>query len=333
VINLLGQISVVGLISLIVVLLILTALIVAIFVLVPIKLWFKALTNGARISMVKLAGLKQRNIDLQELVDCYITVKKAGLFIDLDELLTHMTSGGNIKQVASALILADSAKIEVSIDLIKAIDLSGKNVCEEIKNSITPKVIETNEILAVAQDNVELKIKAKVTIKSLLNKIVGGTGEDTILAKVSEGIVSCVSGMGSHTEVMQNPDVVSKAVLLKGVDNKSAYKVISIEISSIEIGRNLNTIMQIEQVELERRRANARAEELKAQAVLQEQKIRCEVENKKIEKLKAEAEVPKAMLKAFEDGKFNIMDYYKMQNIIADTNMRKAWSKAGEDDE
>lgn len=331
-VNLLGSVSLIGWIFIVLFALIIIGLVVAIILLVPLKLWFKALTNGAKISMVKLAGLKQRKIDLNPIVDGFIAVKKAGLYIDIDEIETHLTAGGDINKVINALVSAENANINLSVDLAKAIDLSGKDVCEAVKNVLNPKVIETEEITAVSQDGIEVKVKAKITLKAIITKFVGGTGEDTILAKTAEGIAVTIGALSDHREVLQNPDLISKTVLAKGVDKGSAYQVLSIDIVSTEIGKNLGAQLRLDEVEIEKRRASIKAEEIRARAMLEEQQMKIKQQQLQAEKIKAEAEIPKAVAKAFEEGKISVIDYYKMQNIIADTNMRKAWTNSDEDD-
>lgn len=324
--NLLGSISLIGWIALIVLLLLIIGFIVAIIILVPIKFWFKAITDGAKIPMVKLAGLKQSKADIAQIVDNYIIIKKAGLGISIDEIQTHIVAGGNISNVINALIAAENAKIDVSVDLAKAIDLSGKDACEIVKNCIHPKVVESGEVCAIAKDGIELKVKVKVTIKAKISKFLGNAGEETILARISEGIVGGVGSLGTHQEILKNPDLISKYLLTKKLDKDSSYEVISLEVSSIDFGRNIGVQLKLDEIEIDKKMSGIRAEEIRAQSVLQEQEMRIKTEEMKMEKIKAEAEIPKMIAKAVEEGKMSLMDYYKMQNIIADTNMRKAWT-------
>ena len=330
-INLLGSISLIGWISLAILLLIVVGLIVAICLLVPLKVWFKSLTSGARISMVKLMSLKQRKVEMQPIVDGYIAIKKAGLYIDIDEIETHISAGGDITKVTNALVYANNANIDLSVDLAKAIDLAGKDVCEVVKTSQNPKVIETDEISAISKDGIEVIVKAKITIKSIITKCIGGTGEDTILAKATEGMVVTIGALNDHREVLQNPDLISKTVLAKGLDKGSAYEVVSVDITSIDVGKNVGAQLRMDEVEIGKRMSSAKAEELRAQAVLEEQRMKIRNQELEAEKIRAEAEIPKMVAKAFEEGKISVMDYYKMQNIIADTNMRKAWTNNGDD--
>ena len=327
-INLLGSISLIGWISLAIIFVIVVGLIVAICLLVPLKIWFKALTNGAKVSMVKLVALKQRKVNIPEIVDAYITIKKAGLYMSLDEIETHIAAGGNIYQVVNALVTANNSNIDLSIDLAKGIDLAGKDVYSIVKNSLNPKVIETPEISAISQDGIEVKVKAKITIKSVITRCIGGTGEDTIIAKATEGFVVTIGALSGHREILQNPDLISKTVLAKGLDKGSAYQVLSVDIINVDVGKNVGAQLRMDEVEIDKRRSSIRAEEMRAQAMLEEQKLKLKSQELVAEKLKAEAEIPKAVVKAFEEGKISIMDYYKMQNIIADTNMRKAWTNS-----
>ena len=325
-INLLGSSSLIGWIVLIVILLLIAGFIVAVCLLVPVKIWFKSLTNNSKVSMVQLMALKQRKLNVAEIVDYHIAARKAGIYISLDEIETHMAAGGNVNKVINALVSAENAKVNLSVDLAKAIDLSGKDVCQAVKNSLTPKVIETQEICAISKDGIEVKVKAKITIKALLTKFIGGTGEDTILAKATEGIVVTIGALSDHREILQNPDLISKTVLAKGLDKGSSYQVLSVDIVSVDVGKNIGAQLRMDEVEIEKRRSSARAEEVRAQAVLEEQQMRIKNQELEAERIRAEAEIPKAVAKAFEEGKISVMDYYKMQNIIADTNMRKAWT-------
>lgn len=330
-VNLLGSISLIGWISLAIIFLIVVGLIVAICLLVPLKIWFKALTNGAKISMVKLAALKQRKVNVGEIVDAYITIKKAGLYMSLDEIETHMTAGGDIYNVVNALVTANNSNVNLSIELAKGIDLAGKDVYSIVKTSLNPKVIETPEISAISQDGIEVKVRAKITIKSVITRCIGGTGEDTIIAKATEGFVVTIGALSGHREILQNPDLISKTVLAKGLDKGSAYQVLSVDIINVDVGKNVGAQLRMDEVEIDKRRSSAKAEELRAQAMLEEQKMRVKAQELETERIRAEAEIPKAVAKAFEEGKISVMDYYKMQNIIADTNMRKAWTKDGVD--
>ncbi len=330
--NLLGAMSTAGIVFLVIFLVILAIIVVLICVFVPLKLWFKTVTSGVYISMIRLANLKQRKYDLNEITDAYISIKKAGLNLTLNELETHLLSGGSITNVVNALITANNANIDLSIDLAKAIDLAGLNAVETVKSCITPKVIVTDEISAITKDAMEIKVKANITIKPQLYKLIGGTGEDTIKAKIAEGITATIGATNNHKEVLENPENLSNKVLAKYEDKDSAYLIISLDLVDIKIGKNIGAKLKLDQIELEERISNARAEQLKTEAFLREKDLTLKAQQLNVEKLKAEAEVPKKIVKVFEQGDMSLMDYYKLQNIIADTNMRKAIAKtSGED--
>lgn len=302
---------------------------IVILALVPIKVWFRALISGAHISMSRLIGMKLRKINIGMIVEAYVSAKKAGITIDINELETHYMAGGDVVKVVNALISAHSAKIGLSIDTAKAIDLAGRDVLNAVKVSVNPKVIETPAISAIAKDGIELHVKARVTVKANIGRLVGGAGEETIIARVGEGIVTTVGSAETHAEVLQNPDLISKTVLAKGLDVGTAFEILSIDIADIDVGRNIGAQLQMDQAEADKRIANARAEERRAMAVAAEQEMRAKTQEMNAIKIAAEAEVPKAMATAFKEGKLGIMDYYRMQNVVADTDMRK--SIAGDD--
>lgn len=329
---LLGAISTAGIIFLVLFLVLLVAVIAIICIFVPLKLWLKTITSGVYISMIRLANLKQRKYDVNEITDAYISIKKSGLNITLNELETHILSGGSIKNVINALVTANNANIDLSIDLAKAIDLAGLDAVETVKSCITPKVISTDEITAVTKDSIEIKVKANITIKPQLYKLIGGTGEDTIKAKIAEAITSCIGAVNNHKEVLENPEIISQKALAKYEDNDSAYIIISLDLVDVKMGKNIGAKLRLDEIEVEERIANARAEQLKAEAYLREKDLSLKAQQITVEKLKAEAEVPKKIIKVFEQGDMSLMDYYKLQNIIADTNMRKAIAKTGSND-
>ena len=303
--------------------------VIVVLALVPIKVWFRALISGAHISMSRLIGMKLRKINIGMIVEAYVSAKKAGITIDINELETHYMAGGDVVKVVNALISAHSAKIGLSIDTAKAIDLAGRDVLNVVKVSVNPKVIETPSISAIAKDGIELHVKARVTVKANIGRLVGGAGEETIIARVGEGIVTTVGSAETHAEVLQNPDLISKTVLAKGLDVGTAYEILSIDIADIDVGRNIGAQLQMDQAEADKRIANAKAEERRAMAVAAEQEMRAKTQEMNAIKIAAEAEVPKAMATAFKEGKLGIMDYYRMQNVVADTDMRK--SIAGDD--
>ncbi len=303
---------------------VIVALLVVFIIVVPVKLWFRALVSGAHISMSRLVGMKLRKIDATMLIEAYVAAKKAGLTIDINELETHYMAGGDVVKVVNALISAHSAKINLSIDTAKAIDLAGRDVLNAVKVSVNPKVIETPMVSAIAKDGVELRVKARVTVRANIGRLVGGAGEETILARVGEGIVTTVGSAEDHGEVLQNPDLISKTVLAKGLDSGTAYEILSLDIADIDVGRNIGAQLRMDTAEAEKRIANAKAEERRAMAVAAEQEMRAKTQEMNAIKIAAEAEVPKAMATAFKEGKLGIMDYYRMQNVVADTDMRNS---------
>ena len=314
-----------------IILAILLAGLIAFLIVVPMKVWFRAFVSGAHISMNKLVGMKLRKVNTHLIVEAYISARKAGIEMDVEELETHYMAGGDVSKVINALISAHSAKINLSIDTAKAIDLAGRDVLAAVKVSVNPKVIETPVIAAIAKDGIELKVKARVTVRANIGRVVGGAGEETIVARVGEGIVTTVGSAEDHSEVLQNPDLISKTVLAKGLDTGSAYEILSIDIADIDVGRNIGALLKMDQAEAEKRIANAKAEERRAMAVAKEQEMRVKTQEMNAVKLAAEAEVPRAMAKAFEEGKIGVMDYYKMQNVVADTKMRNSLAGSGND--
>ncbi len=309
---------------------VLLIILIMVIIIVPVKVWFRALVSGAHISMGRLVGMKLRKIAVNMIVEAYVSAKKAGLTIDINELETHYMAGGDVVKVVNALISAHSAKINLSIDTAKAIDLAGRDVLNAVKVSVNPKVIETPLVSAIAKDGVELHVKARVTVRANIGRLVGGAGEETILARVGEGIVTTVGSAEDHGEVLQNPDLISKTVLAKGLDSGTAFEILSLDIADIDVGRNIGAQLRMDTAEAEKRIANAKAEERRAMAVAAEQEMRAKAQEMNAIKIAAEAEVPKAMANAFKDGKLGVMDYYRMQNVVADTDMRK--SIAGTDD-
>ena len=307
---------------------ILLALIIVMWVMVPFKLWFRALVSSAHISMIKLIGMKLRKVDLQLIVLNYITAKKAGLKITVDELETHFMAGGNVEKVVKALVAAFSANIDLTVQKAKAIDLAGRDVYEAVRNTVVPKIIETPEISAVAKDGIELIVKAKVTVVSNMLMQISGAGEDTIIARVGEGIVTTVGSTDSHKMILESPELISSTVLEKGLDRGTAYYISSLDIADIDVGRNIDAELNIAKAEAEKRIAQAKAEERKSMAIAAENEMKARVQEMRAEVIKAEAEVPKALAKALSMGKISVNDYYEMQNIQADTAMRKSLSNA-----
>lgn len=319
--GLLAAIDIGALVALIV---ILVLAIVVFFVMVPISIWFRALVSGAAISMGKLVGMRLRKIKISMIVEAYITGKKAGLDININELETHYMAKGDVIKVVNALISAHSANIELSTKTAMAIDLAGRDVLNAVKVSVNPKVIETPSISAIAKDGIELRCKARVTVRANISRLIGGSGEETIIARVGEGIVTTVGSASTHKEVLENPDSISKTVLNKGLDNGTAYEILSIDIADIDVGRNVGAQLQMDQAEADRRIAQARAEERRAMAVANEQEMKAKTQEMRATVIRAEAEVPKAMAEALRSGKLGVMDYYNLQNLQADTAMRNA---------
>lgn len=294
--------------------------------LVPLKLWFLALVSGSRIGMVTLIGMRLRKIPVKMVVESYIRARKAGLTMEVEELGNHVLAGGNVSNVVNALISAHSANIMLNLKTAKAIDLAGRNVFEAVRVSITPKVIETPIVASIAKDGIELRSKARVTVRTNISRLIGGAGEETIIARVGEGIVTTVGSALSHKAVLENPDIISKTVLAKGLDSGTAYEILSIDIADIDVGRNVGAQLQMDQAEADKRIAQAKAEERRAMAVAQEQEMKARTQEMRAEVVAAEAEVPKALADAFRNGRIGVMDYYNMQNVIADTSMRNAIS-------
>ena len=302
------------------------AVLIVFFAFVPMGTWFIALVSNAHVSISRLVGMKLRRIKYRMLVDVYIRAKKAGLDIDIAELESHVMAGGNISNVVNALISAHSANIDLSLQSAKAIDLAGRDVLNAVKVSVNPKVIETPVISAIAKNGIELRVKARVTVRANISRLIGGAGEETIIARVGEGIVTTVGSSEFHKEVLENPDLISKTVLKKGLDAGTAYEILSIDIADVDVGRNIGAQLQMDQAEADKRIAQANAEERRAMAIATEQEMKAHTQEMRAKVVEAEAEVPKAMAEAFRNGRLGIMDYYQMQNIQADTSMRNAIS-------
>ncbi len=313
--------AIIGLVVGVVVLLVLIAIL---FGVLPIEIWFRSLVSGVKISMAKLIGMKWRGIKVTPLVDAYISAKKAGLDISIDELESHVLARGDVIKVVNALISAHSANMELAAETARAIDLAGRDVLNAVKVSVNPKVIETPAISAIAKNGIELRVKARVTVRANITRLIGGAGEDTIIARIGEGIVTTVGSAESHKDVLENPDAISKTVLNKGLDSGTAYEILSIDIADIDVGRNIGAQLQMDQAEADKRIAEAKAEERRAMAVALEQEMKAKTQEMKALVIEAESQVPKAMAEALKSGKLGVMDYYNMQNMMADTNMRNA---------
>ena len=292
------------------------------FVFIPLGLWISALAANVRVSIVNLIGMRLRRVSPNKIILPLVKAIKAGLNIHINQLEAHYLAGGNVDKVIDALIAAHRADIDLQFEKAAAIDLAGRNVLEAVKMSVNPKVIETPNVAAVAKDGIELLVKARVTVRTNLERLVGGAGEATILARVGEGIVTTVGSSKSHKEVLENPDIISQTVLNKGLDAGTAFEILSIDIADVDVGRNIGAQLQTLQAEADKNIAQAKAEERRAMAVAREQEMKAYV-------VEAEAEVPKALAQALREGKLGIMDYYDMQNIIADTKMRSSISDSG----
>lgn len=295
----------------------------------PIGLWISALASGVHISIGTLVGMRVRRIQPQRLVYPLIKANKAGLDLTIAKLETHFLAGGNVDRVINALIAAQRANIEMPFEKACAIDLAGRDVFQAVQMSVTPKVIETPVVAAIAKDGIELRAKARVTVRTNIDRLVGGAGEETVIARVGEGIVTTVGSAETHEQVLENPDLISRTVLSKGLDAGTAFEILSIDIADVDVGRNIGAQLQMDQAEADRRIAQAKAEERRAMAVAHEQEMKAAVQEMRAKVVEAEAEVPRAMAAALREGKLGVLDYYQMQNTIADTNMRDSIAKAG----
>lgn len=303
-------------------------LIVAIVLIVPINIWFRALASGAHVSMFRLIGMKMRKVDYKKLVNIYIISQKAGLKIPIAELETHLMAGGDIEKVVDALIAAHSAKMDLTLEQAKAIDLAGRDVVEAVKTSVTPKVIRTNWIEAMAKNGIQVKAIAQVTVRARLDRQIGTADTETILARVGEGIVTAIGKANTHTEILADPSIISKTILADHLDRQTAYEILSIDVCDVDVGTNLGAKLKIEEAEAKKKISQAAAEERRAQAVALEQENKAKTQEMQAVVLAAESEVHRAMATAMKNGKFGIMDYYKLQNLTADTNMRNSISNA-----
>ena len=289
---------------------------------VPLGLWISAVSAGVRVNIFSLVGMRLRRVRAGKIIRPLIKAQKAGMDVNANQLESHLLSGGRVDNVVDALIAAHRANLDLSFERAAAIDLAGRNVFEAVKMSVTPKIIETPWISAVAIDGIEVKVIAKVTVRANLSRLVGGAGEETIIARVGEGIVTTVGSSQSHKSVLENPDLISRTVLSKGLDNGTAFEILSIDIADVDIGRNIGAHLQIQQAEADKQIAQAKAEERRATAIAKEQEMKAEVEHMKAKVVEAEAEVPRAMAEALRSGNLGVMDYYRMQNVQADTAMK-----------
>ena len=305
-------------------------IIVALFIflyILPVNLWFTAQLSGVRVSLLNLFLMRLRKVPPSLVVNAMITSTKAGLNISSNEIETHYLAGGNVNNVIKALISADKANIPLDFKLATAIDLAGRDVFDAVQLSVNPRVINTPPVAAVAKDGIQLVAKARVTVRANINQLVGGAGEETILARVGEGIVTTIGSSVNHKEVLENPDRISKVVLEKGLDSGTAFEILSIDIADIDIGDNIGAKLQADQAEADLKVANARAEERRAMAVASEQEMRSKAQEARAKVIEAEAQLPLAMAEAFRSGNLGIMDYYRMQNLKSDTDMRESIAK------
>ena len=293
----------------------------------PVALWFQALISGVRISLLQLILMRWRKVPPGTIVMAMITGTKAGIKLDPNALEAHYLAKGNVPNVINALISADKANIALDFKMAAAIDLAGRDVFEAVQMSVNPKVMNTPPVTAVAKDGIQLIAKARVTVRANIKQLVGGAGEDTVLARVGEGIVSSIGSAESHKQVLENPDSISKVVLQKGLDAGTAFEILSIDIADIDIGKNIGAVLQIDQANADKNIAQARAEEKRAMAVALEQEMKAKAQEARAKVIEAEKEIPLAMADAFRSGNLGIMDYYKIKNIQADTDMRENIAK------
>ncbi|MDO5724784.1 MAG: flotillin-like protein FloA [Tissierellia bacterium] len=297
------------------------------FTFIPIGLWITASFSGVRIKISNLIGMRMRRVIPNRIVNPMIKATKAGLDLNVEDLEAHYLAGGNIDAVVDALIAAQRANIPLEFERAAAIDLAGRNVLEAVQVSVNPKVIETPNISAVAKDGIEVIVKARVTVRANIDRLVGGAGEETIIARVGEGIVTTVGSADSYKKVLENPDSISKVVLEKGLDSGTAFEILSIDIADVDVARNIGAKLQTDQAEADKRIAEAKASERRAMALAKEQEMKAEVQQMRAKVVEAESQVPLALAEALKEGNLGAMDYYNMMNILSDTEMRKSIAK------
>ena len=297
---------------------------------VPVRLWIEALAAGVRIGLRTLVGMRLRKVNPAAVVRPLINATKAGLSLRADELEAHYLAGGNVDRVVKALISADKAGIDLGFKRATAIDLAGRDVFEAVQVSVTPKVIQTPRVAAMAKDGIQLVALARVTVRANIDRLVGGAGEETILARVGEGIVSTIGSSNSHKAVLENPDNISKTVLAKGLDSGTAFEILSIDIADVDVGKNIGAELQTDQAEADKRIAQAKAEERRAMAVAQEQEMKARTQEMRAHVVEAEAQVPLAIAEAFRAGNLGVMDFVRYRNVESDTEMRRSIA-TGED--
>ncbi|WP_442915526.1 flotillin-like protein FloA [Mangrovibacillus sp. Mu-81] len=302
-------------------------LLAVLFTFVPVMLWISAIAAGVKISIFTLIGMRLRRVIPNRVINPLIKAHKAGINVTINQLESHYLAGGNVDRVVNALIAAHRANIELTFERCAAIDLAGRDVLEAVQMSVNPKVIETPFIAGVAMDGIEVKAKARITVRANIDRLVGGAGEETIVARVGEGIVSTIGSSDNHKKVLENPDMISQTVLSKGLDAGTAFEILSIDIADVDIGKNIGAELQTEQAEADKNIAQAKAEERRAMAVANEQEMKARVEEMRAKVVEAEAEVPLAMAEALRSGNIGVMDYMNIKNIDADTDMRDSIGK------
>ncbi|MEH7124092.1 flotillin-like protein FloA [Bacillus sp. JJ1532] len=301
------------------------------FTFVPVMLWISALAAGVRVSIFTLVGMRLRRVIPSRVINPLIKAHKAGIDVTTNQLESHYLAGGNVDRVVNALIAAHRANIELKFERSAAIDLAGRDVLEAVQMSVNPNVIETPFIAGVAMDGIEVKAKARITVRANIERLVGGAGEETVVARVGEGIVSTIGSSENHKKVLENPDMISRTVLDKGLDSGTAFEILSIDIADVDIGKNIGAHLQTEQAEADKKIAQAKAEERRAMAVASEQEMKARVEEMKAKVVEAEAQVPLAMAEALRSGNIGVMDYMNIKNISADTDMRDSIGRINDD--
>ncbi|WP_010270283.1 flotillin-like protein FloA [Paenibacillus senegalensis] len=297
----------------------------------PFMLWISAQASGVRVGIFTLVAMRLRRVIPSRIVNPQIKASKAGLGLNINQLESHFLAGGNVDRVVNALIAAERANIELGFERAAAIDLAGRDVLQAVQMSVNPRVIETPMVSAVARDGIEVKVKARVTVRANIDRLVGGAGEDTIIARIGEGIVTTVGSSDTHKDVLENPDMISRTVLSKGLDSGTAFEILSIDIADVDVGKNIGANLQTEQAEADKRIAQAKAEERRAMAVAQEQEMKARVVEMKAKVVEAESQVPLAMSDALRQGKLGVMDYMNLKNIESDTQMRSSFGKIQDD--
>ncbi|MTI70475.1 MAG: UPF0365 family protein [Firmicutes bacterium] len=316
-----------GFIPFVIIAVVVVIFLLLLFTFIPVGLWITAYFSGVKIGLFTLVGMRLRRVIPSRIVNPLIKSTKAGISLGVDKLEAHYLAGGDVNSVVDALIAAQRANIDLPFERAAAIDLAGREVLEAVQVSVNPKVIETPKVAAVAKDGIEVMVKARVTVRANIERLVGGAGEETIIARVGEGIVTTVGSADNHKAVLENPDGISKNVLEKGLDAGTAFEILSIDIADVDVGRNIGAQLQTDQADADKRIAQAKAEERRAMAVAREQEMKAEVQSMRAKVVEAEAEVPLALSKALNDGNLGAMDYYNLKNILADTDMRDSISK------